>query len=1260
MAAPAVPDQVHINQVRNALWRWPTGGASVMVGAGFSQNAESKVVNAPPLPSWEQITRKIQEELYQTDAEPSVAPSATVEFLQLAQEYDVTFGRTALCQLLKDTVREEFFEPGVLHNRLLSLPWRDVFTTNWDTLLERSRTHVTERSYGLVNTVADLASSRQPRIIKLHGSLPSHQLIFTDEDYRTYPNRFAPFVNTVKQGMMETVFLLIGFSGDDPNFRYWSGWVRDNMGAAAPRIYLAGWLNFSPHRRQVLENRNVFPIDLARHPQAQTWPERQRHRYATEWLLHTLESGRPYDVIDWPTPSYTEQKSTPVYLEPVENVLGDRPIAEPDAPSRHTSTSAEIVRDLLQTWEHNRNVYPGWITFPARVRDQISWRADSWEPHILRASETFDAIEGLNAIEALIWRREMSLDPMSEELERTAARAIRKVDCQARAADGVDCSDLQWPDVRGAWRAVALALVTAARQRFDRDQFFQRIDALSPFLDDDEDVRQRVSHERALLALYSIDFDALETELSDWNTDTSDPLWMLRKASILIETHQVNDGRHLFRAALNAIRSTPHDGRDLSMVSREAWALFMEAGIENDLSRLADPATLLKYHRRGRVLATMGADAFEEMHRCATALQNRSPTTRPDFDLGIRVNLTRRTKNPLDTKAALRTVRLTEVAALPPIANHMQVSFDILRAAADILAPSAPLLAMQLVLRTCTNDGDDVLNRVFSRARVATLSMDAVNAVAQSCSACIDYSLRRIGDQRFGPRVERLRVALEILSRIVLRFPPDKANMAFEHAFGYYSNPTFARNPWLSHPVRDLLNRCWEALPEDSRSNRVLDMMKAPLVGVDGFERANGGHPYVDMGETVSENPPPLLPRDDDTQDRWEEVCAKLIRGLRAGADARERASIRLGLTGLCDRLTDSEKSQISGALWHPNYTDSEGLPTGTLLYDHVFLRLPEPTSGMAAQRFRKKWLSDGILERVENHAKYPRRYSYGPITPDPNFLDDVIGQIGTALAETKRIGHGLVLYDDKRELIVRCVDRWCDIDIPEQTEYFFVEISKPIRYAVEGLCTILLETTLDNRIAAKLYLKLDRLHQANIPAFRLIAGLTKIFPNRRDDLVMRMMMGLVSEDRAFSTDAAAGLMFWLREATMSSPGIQPPPDELIHEIGKAIAARRRNVLNQALEIAEWIFSNGQPSQVEVIRDLTVQGLGYLLEELRYDRLADTDTDELDVPLTRLGCARVAVALDKQGAQEQAVAGWMAAIDDDPLPEVRHTKRSDS
>ena len=72
----------------------------------------------------------------------------------------------------------------------------------------------------------------------MHGSFPDiRPFIITEEDYRTYPNLFPEFVNTVRQSLIENCLCLIGFSGDDPNFLNWIGWLRDVMGKQAAPVY---------------------------------------------------------------------------------------------------------------------------------------------------------------------------------------------------------------------------------------------------------------------------------------------------------------------------------------------------------------------------------------------------------------------------------------------------------------------------------------------------------------------------------------------------------------------------------------------------------------------------------------------------------------------------------------------------------------------------------------------------------------------------------------------------------------------------------------------------------------------------------------------------------------------------------------------------------------------------------------------------------------------------------------------------------------
>lgn len=153
--------------------------------------------------------------------------------------------------------------------------------------------------------------------MKLHGTLPAHTpFIFTEEDYRTYPARFAPFVNLVQQAMMENAFVLLGFSGDDPNFLHRSGWIRDNLGAYAPKIHLVNWLALNARRRRTLKERNVVPVDLAELPQAATWPSEMRHRLAAEWFLHSMETGRSPRASVWPDPP-AHRRPQPDHLAPI-------------------------------------------------------------------------------------------------------------------------------------------------------------------------------------------------------------------------------------------------------------------------------------------------------------------------------------------------------------------------------------------------------------------------------------------------------------------------------------------------------------------------------------------------------------------------------------------------------------------------------------------------------------------------------------------------------------------------------------------------------------------------------------------------------------------------------------------------------------------------------------------------------------------------------------------------------------------------------
>ena len=227
------------------------GDVSLMIGAGFSKNAQSKGMASIQPPNWSELAEKMYEELYPEPLEVQekeawnkqrTIKTSGKNVTKLADEYIANFDRNKINNLIEQSIADEMFVPGELHKRLLKLHWSDIFTTNYDTLLEQTVDMIyRENNYEIVYSQNDLPGSIKPRIIKLHGSIPQVKpYIISDEDYRTYPDKYSALVNTVQQAMLETRLCLLGFSGDDPNFQSWLGWLRDNMGEYCPTIYLIG------------------------------------------------------------------------------------------------------------------------------------------------------------------------------------------------------------------------------------------------------------------------------------------------------------------------------------------------------------------------------------------------------------------------------------------------------------------------------------------------------------------------------------------------------------------------------------------------------------------------------------------------------------------------------------------------------------------------------------------------------------------------------------------------------------------------------------------------------------------------------------------------------------------------------------------------------------------------------------------------------------------------------------------------------------
>ncbi len=787
----ALADYPAIQAIQRALWQVSdVRGAAVMIGSGFSLNAElpSPASKAPPL--WWQMAQAMERQI-------GAGSSGSGNPLRLAEEFRALLGQVALDGLVRDLVPDAEWLPGRAHRRLLELPWSDVLTTNWDTLLERAKADLAERSYDVVLTPADIGRTRSPRIVKLHGSLPSHTpFIFAEEDYRTYPMRFAPFVNLAQHVLLENELLLLGFSGDDPNFLNWAGWVRDQLGASARRIRLAGILDLSPARRRYLENLNVTPIDLAPLAQGIEDPG-ARHTKATTVLLEALHGAKPTPIHVW---NRTERASH----------------AE-----RKDETSTDRIVRLTRTWTDDRDRAPDWLVAPRFERSRL--RMDTTEA----ARQALDGLEEVNAkqrgrfVAELAWRLETGHFGVPEWAKAGLESVLSDEDA------GLS------PQERTRLRFLL-------GQQAVEDRMFDRVDTLVNDLEGDggdEDAAAWAAYLQGLGARDRLDLAGIVAVLP--RIKGNDPAWLFRRAALMCIVSDPRGAAKVVRDAMVDIRRRRSlDRRSLWLLSREAWGRFLWRNMAFELRNedegrleLGDDWPLVYDEHRIDPWDELNA-LDQEVREEQETRQKHSGDEKAHFEPG---SWTPAAKEPTTRFAdwvvpsELQIRRLADAVGVPwraggadLLASRLTRSLSETRARLD----DAAVWRAASYLRS--EDGD-LMDGWFGRTQVAALPMPLVRELVAALRTSIGH-LSAAASARDSNRVEGLRTLLELLSRLAVRVDADTAAELVRLAFATFDKIA-ADHWWLFKATTHLMNRALSAIPPADRGRFAGDMLTFPLPG---------------------------------------------------------------------------------------------------------------------------------------------------------------------------------------------------------------------------------------------------------------------------------------------------------------------------------------------------------------------------------------------------------------------------------------------
>lgn len=787
----------NIDQMRNRLWM---EHLAVMVGAGFSLNAKRKDKSRSLPPDWQGLSKALANRLYPDEQAVNVASRKTP--LELGEEFSAKFGRDALDSFLREQVDDENLLPGELHGEFFKLPWTEVFTTNYDTLLEKATENVLKRRFQVIHTAEDLLESESPRIVKLHGSVDcdTRPLVFTEEDYRTYDTKGEnePFVNLVRQTLTEDCLCLIGFSGKDPNFRKWEGWLRDHykFDGEHPRIFLVGARDVSGPESIAFAKRGICLVNLSDCFEDCNGDIQKELHHLFEFLGHDITNAS-WKAGYW---NVWDEKT------PEEKVC-------------------ECIENLRREFRNN----PNQLVLP----DEQFWRC-------VEASNRFSTgafVRLLNmpspwdlkGLHVLVRRFDQCLSPLFSDKRMIEAyeEIMRRY---SKALSNYHFENDEHHEFRRWYEELVFAHLRWSRQYCDVDRWNydcavidKTINRQSPW-DTNDYIFERIQQAFALP-----DVKMLDRLVSEWRGMYRMGKYNVKFASVLLELGHAEEAVDLLKKTLAEIRQKIPRGKfkgDVELLSVEGSALIALNMAE------ADGEVKSENYERLKQLAAYGCNPWIELNYL-DALLSAPMRKRSDFSLECDLDQSSSCVFteyvwPEEPLHAFQLFRYFEEMGLPVFTPTSTLIAKGLQGAVARAASYAPGWAFGMFIRS--GKGRDVSLKTFfgfeALRKMTAKQVDGLvsNYVAQ-VSYMLDEHLDALLDKRENYYCKLAPILIEVLSRLCYRAGGRALESVFDLGIRIYSLDVKKRGALFSG-----LGRYFSRLLEAMSPRRIFERLDELLV----------------------------------------------------------------------------------------------------------------------------------------------------------------------------------------------------------------------------------------------------------------------------------------------------------------------------------------------------------------------------------------------------------------------------------------------
>ncbi len=1010
--------------------------ASLFVGAGFSKNANLQTGAKVP-PNWDELGDSFFEK--SRHHKPSKSDRAYANVLRLAEDVESMFGRPALIEQIKGALNDDLLIPSDTHMQLLALPWQDVYTTNYDTLLDRSAARLKEqnkRSYTIVWDSYNIGMGSSPFLMKVHGDInePS-SIIITEEDYRKYPSGHPAMINHIRNTIMTKTLVMIGFSGNDPNFIQWLGWVRDALSNNHRNLYLLSIDKLSEAERKTFEKKNVVVVDLRNYGGKGASPSEDiaaAIKYLEDYLF---KSNR----------ERTEYRNTALKWG-------------------RTTFRDEDITKKLELWKHERDSYPGWLVMPREKRE--NWA--NTEGFYLSKDKLSQLSYGADILylDLFNWRIEKSLYPIEngwEDIYLSVLVKYRPFSTRCRA------------NIREAWMNLKLGLLRLYRQEGWRekwDSLREELNSLKPKMSDEQ--RCRFDYEQAMEAVYRNDFNWLEEVLLQWQKSRTDTYWDIRRGALWAEYISLEKGKEITHAAFSEIcerlDKAVNEEERFYWASRKVhahtvWNCMAQANFSNGWEETASarktwlelrPYEDIWYERE-----------FFDHHLRPIEETLRVKTIKASFRLGYSNTTLNMSHNSKDYRIAYAYFLYYEETGFPihlPYLNTIEKTS--LEKALSVMAYSSPAIAECWLLRS----GDsNMVQAVYNRRYLERTSFDKVNTLYGHYLDCFSRLLL-IDDSSIVPSwvLAFWNILSEILSRLCMKASYEARIKTLDYIDVVFREKNTLRYDGIDRLLSSLLSsfsrkEIVQLIPRMARmaigQNRFSDCRLEPMY-------------YINDPIEITDSLTDVI---DDLLNRW---------GVNENEDLA--ISYRLLFLNQCHAFSEYQKRTMAEKLWSKR--DAFGFPTGTIYNRFSFLAFPHPQN-VNPQVLLKEYFKNETLPIIGNGSSVSFFGGHVPLLNNikGTINDDIIFEWDKTLLN--QICSKLIdMWDTDKNRLLEDELRGMGFSVKEELQGRFNDVETIITFIMAPHLHLL-----EDNNKAGLARMADEFETYNMPSFRMKIALSEI-----------------------------------------------------------------------------------------------------------------------------------------------------------------------